>query len=159
MGNSVSVEFNCLYRWHATTSQRDEKWIQTVFKQFFEGKNPEEVTPMDFAKEAVRAQEMMPDIEHWTFGGLKRGEDGRFRDEDLAKALMDATNEPAAKFGARGTPGIMKLNEVMGIEQARRWGCCSLNDFRKVRRSLRGSSVLTYFTIVLQFLGLKREWC
>jgi len=25
----------------------------------------------------------------------------------------------------------MRLNEIMGIEQSRRWGVCSLNDFRK----------------------------
>jgi hypothetical protein len=30
----------------------------------------------------------------------------------------------------------MRLHEMMGIEQNRRWGVCSLNDFRKVRRSL-----------------------
>lgn len=132
MGNSVSVEFNCLYRWHATTSEPDERWIGKVFEKFFEGKKPEEVTPMDFGKGAVKAQKMMPDIEHWTFGGLQRAEDGRFKDEDLARVLLDATTAPAAAFGARGTPAIMRLNEVMGIEQGRKWGCCSLNDFRKV---------------------------
>jgi hypothetical protein len=26
----------------------------------------------------------------------------------------------------------MRLHEIMGIEQNRRWGVCSLNDFRKV---------------------------
>lgn len=68
---------------------------------------------------------------------LKRQEDGTFRDEDLARVLQDATSTPAAAFKARGSPGVMRLNDVMGIEQARRWGVCSLNDFRK-------------------FLGLKR---
>lgn len=63
---------------------------------------------------------------------LKRQPDGRFADADLARVLMDATSVPAGSFGARGTPSIMKLNEVMGIEQSRRWGVCSLNDFRKV---------------------------
>lgn len=62
------------------------------------------------------------------------------------------TEHPAASFGARGTPGknllafkkkkfidtscvvqaVFKLNEIMGIEQNRAWGVCSLNDFRKV---------------------------
>ena len=32
----------------------------------------------------------------------------------------------------------MRLHEIMGIEQSRDWGVCSLNDFR-------------------EFLGLKRE--
>lgn len=26
----------------------------------------------------------------------------------------------------------MRLNEIMGIEQSRKWGVCSLNDFRAV---------------------------
>ena len=26
----------------------------------------------------------------WTFGGLARGEDGKFKDDDLAKILLDA---------------------------------------------------------------------
>lgn len=42
-----------------------------------------------------------------------------------------STSHHAAAFGARGTPAIMKLNEVMGIEANRVWGVCSLNDFRK----------------------------
>ncbi len=29
--------------------------------------------------------------------------------------------------------GVMRLHEIMGIEQSRKWGVCSLNDFRKVR--------------------------
>lgn len=30
-GNVCSVEFNCLYRWHATTSAQDEEWISTAY--------------------------------------------------------------------------------------------------------------------------------
>lgn len=41
------------------------------------------------------------------------------------------TSHHAAAFGAHGTPGIMKMNEVMGIEANRAWGVCSLNNFRK----------------------------
>ena len=47
--------------------------------------------------------------------------------------------QPAGAFKARGTPHVMRLHEIMGIESARQWGCCSLNDFR-------------------QFLGLKRAY-
>jgi hypothetical protein len=36
---------------------------------------------------------------------LKRQGDGSFRDEDLAKILHDATEDPAGAFRARGTPG------------------------------------------------------
>ena len=44
---------------------------------------------------------------------------------------MFRTSYHAAAFGARGTPAIMRLNEIMGIEANRAWGVCSLNDFRK----------------------------
>lgn len=55
----------------------------------------------------------------------------RFADADLAKALQDATSVPAAAFKARGVPHVMRVIEILGIQQARNWGCCSLNDFRR----------------------------
>ncbi|ESK84894.1 heme peroxidase [Moniliophthora roreri MCA 2997] len=130
-GNVCSVEFNCLYRWHATTSVEDEKWVDQVFENIFEGKSPEQVTPQDFKAAAKKVQAMTPDIQHWTFGGLQRQEDGTFRDEDLANALKNATEHPAGAFRARGTPASMRLHEMMGIMQNRQWGVCSLNDFRR----------------------------
>ncbi|KAJ7898460.1 linoleate diol synthase [Mycena leptocephala] len=103
-GNVCSVEFNCLYRWHATTSMEDEKWVAKVFEQIFDGKDRKT---------------------------LKRQSDGAFKDEELANILHNATEHPAAAFRARGTPASMRLHEIMGIEQNRRWGVCGLNDFRK----------------------------
>ncbi|KAJ8521263.1 hypothetical protein ONZ45_g2030 [Pleurotus djamor] len=130
-GNVCSAEFNCLYRWHATTSKIDEEWVQTLFDKIFHGKKPDEVTPADFKAAARQIQAQQPDINHWTFGHLKRQEDGTFRDEDLARILHEASENPAAAFRARGTPEVMRLHEIMGIEQNRAWGVCSLNDFRK----------------------------
>ncbi|PPQ76670.1 hypothetical protein CVT24_011915 [Panaeolus cyanescens] len=130
-GNVCSVEFNCLYRWHATTSAEDEKWTERVFNQLFPGKPVEDVTVNDFKMAAHKIQQMQPDITHWTFGGIQRQADGSFSDDDLANIIQNATEHPAAAFRARGTPPIMRLNEIMGIEQNRRWGVCSLNDFRK----------------------------
>ncbi|KAI0792157.1 linoleate diol synthase [Abortiporus biennis] len=143
-GNVCSVEFNCLYRWHATTSVEDEQWVHEVFEKIFPGKAPDELSIMDFKNTAKKLQASLPDMAHWTFGNLQRGEDGRFKDEDLARILHTQTEHPAGAFKARGTPHIMRLHEIMGIEQNRRWGVCSLNDFRA-------------------FLGLKRystflEW-
>ncbi|THH03482.1 hypothetical protein EW145_g6221 [Phellinidium pouzarii] len=161
-GNAVSVEFNCLYRWHATTSVEDEQWITQMFGKFFGDKSPEDVTPQDFRKAAVKAAVQQPDCDHWTFGNLKRQANGYFADADLARFLQDATSHPASAFKARGTPSVMRLNEVMGIEQSRRWGCCSLNDFRKVcvwphksfliRNNLSDPLSRSFF---FQFLGLK----
>lgn len=81
---------------------------------------------------------------------LKRQADGRFADADLARVLQDATSVSAGSFKARGTPPIMRLNEIMGIEQSRRWGVCSLNDFRKVSSvSVSTHLYLTLLSLVL----------
>jgi cytochrome P450 len=145
-GNACSVEFNCLYRWHATICMEDEKWITRLFGKLFPSKDPEQLTIQDFYKteQNLREGEDKIGVEHWTFDDIQRQEDGSFKDSDLANILQNSTSHHAAAFGARGTPAIMKLNEVMGIEANRVWGVCSLNDFRK-------------------FLGLKtytsfREW-
>lgn len=130
-GNACSVEFNCLYRWHATTSVKDEEWVAQVFEKVFDGKDPEAVTPEDFKAAGHRIAATQPDITHWTFGDLQRQADGTFKDEDLASLIHNATEHPAGAFRARGTPAVMRLHEIMGIEQNRRWGVCSLNDFRK----------------------------
>ncbi|KAG6860884.1 hypothetical protein C0995_006439 [Termitomyces sp. Mi166 len=130
-GNVCSVEFNCLYRWHATTSVEDEKWVGKVHDQIFGGKSPDAVTVEDFKYVAHKLAAKQPDITDWTFGGLKRQADHTFNDNELAKVLHDATEHPAGAFRARGTPSCMRLHEIMGIEQNRRWGVCSLNDFRK----------------------------
>ncbi|KAL9713581.1 hypothetical protein Ac2012v2_003192 [Leucoagaricus gongylophorus] len=130
-GNVVSCEFNCLYRWHSTTSKKDEAWTEQVFRFAFGDADPDNLTSNDFVAAARKLMNTNPDHTTWTFGGFQRQPDGRFRDEDLANALQSATAEPAAAFGARGVPAIMRVNEIMGLEQSRRWGICSLNEFRK----------------------------
>jgi hypothetical protein len=42
-GNSCSVEFNLLYRWHATLSAADEKWTNEMMKSKFGGVDPNNV--------------------------------------------------------------------------------------------------------------------
>ncbi|KAJ4469566.1 linoleate diol synthase [Lentinula aciculospora] len=130
-GNSCSVEFNCLYRWHATTSKEDELWTVQKMQQIFPGKKIENLTAMDFVMGAKKAMDQLPDLSHWTIGDLNRKEDGTFKDEDLANLLKNATEHPAGAFRARGTPECMRLHEIMGITQNRSWGVCSLNDFRR----------------------------
>ncbi|OJT01856.1 Linoleate 10R-lipoxygenase [Trametes pubescens] len=131
-GNVCSVEFNCLYRWHATTSEADEKWVEQLSEQLFPGRTVEQVTIDDFKSLAKTMAAKEPDVSHWTFGGLQRdAKTSRFDDGALADILKNATEHPAGKFKARGTPYVMRLHEIMGIEQNRQWGVCSLNDFRQ----------------------------
>ncbi|KAF5387399.1 hypothetical protein D9757_005780 [Collybiopsis confluens] len=105
-GNACSVEFNCLYRWHATTSKEDEDWTMKMIEKIFPGKTSDELTPADFVVGAKKAMQSLPDIHHWTFGNMQRQEDGTFKDEDLANLLKNATEHPAGAFRARGTPAF-----------------------------------------------------
>ncbi|KAG1746574.1 heme peroxidase [Suillus paluster] len=134
-GNACSVEFNCLYRWHATTSAEDEAWITAQFQKIFPDKTPEDLTLRDFYSTEAKLEKSEPDVQHWTFDSIQRETEGpkagSFKDSDLANYLMNATSHRAAAFGARSTPSIMRLHEIMGIEANRSWGVCSLNDFRK----------------------------
>ena len=49
-------------------------------------------------------------------------ETGRFNDADLAAIMFKATESRAGAFKARGIPEVLRVVEIMGIEQARRWG-------------------------------------
>lgn len=52
-----------------------------------------------------------------------------FNSGDLANLLQSATAASASAFKARGIPEVLRVVEVMGIEQARRWGTCTVSDF------------------------------
>ncbi|KAJ6500909.1 heme peroxidase [Mycena sanguinolenta] len=144
-GNHCSVEFNVLYRWHPTLSAADQKWTEDIFTKVFGNKPFDQLTLQDFgAAFAQLFATIDPHPNNRTFGGLTRGPDGKFSDDDIAKILLDATESPAGAYRARGTPGVLRVIEIMGILQARQWGVCTMNEFR-------------------QFLGLKQfedfeEW-
>jgi len=136
-GNVVSVEFNLLYTWHSSLSRQDTESITSQFKTLFPGVDPQALSAKDFGRALPT---LMPgrDPKKWTFGGLRRAPSGSFDDADLAKLLYNAIEWRAAAFRARGIPETLRVIELMNIEKARKWGTCTLNEFRK-------------------FLGLKRE--
>ncbi|KIK81042.1 hypothetical protein PAXRUDRAFT_833129 [Paxillus rubicundulus Ve08.2h10] len=129
-GNAVSVEFNLLYHWHASISAEDEKRLNGLFGQIFEGKDPRTVSIKEF-REVIR-EKVVPsgDAQTWTFDGLQRGPSGSFGDQDLARILQGATEQRAGAFRARGCPAVMRVVEILAIEQGRKWGACTLNEFR-----------------------------
>jgi hypothetical protein len=55
---------------------------------------------------------------------------GRFRDEDLARILQNATAASASAFKARGTPEVLRVVEILGIKQGRAWGACTVRMLR-----------------------------
>ncbi|TFK85570.1 heme peroxidase [Polyporus arcularius HHB13444] len=130
-GNQCSVEFNVLYRWHATTAEKDIQWTESIFKQAFGDKPLDKLELRDFTSGVVKTwQTVDPNPRTRTFFGIQRGPDGRFKDDDLAKILHDATEKVAGAYRARGSPAALRIVEMLGMTQARQWGVCTMNEFR-----------------------------
>ncbi|KAF8316120.1 heme peroxidase, partial [Clavulina sp. PMI_390] len=133
-GNSCSVEFNTLYRLHPAMSQDDEKFTEGQFQWLFGSADWDSLTPDTFEATLLLYEvDAAPrDYLKVPWGRNQRDPTTyRYSDDVLAQALQQATSVPAAAFKARGVPHVMRVIEILGIEQARNWGCCSLNDFRR----------------------------
>lgn len=53
---------------------------------------------------------------------LKHGPNSKFSNDNLANIIQIATENPANAFRGEGTPAVLHLVEIMGIEQSRQWG-------------------------------------
>lgn len=134
IGNMISVEFNLVYRWHSCISQRDDLWTKDFYASLFPGSDPNEVKMPEFMRGVSEWEARIPkDPAERTFGGLERQQDGSgtFKDDDLVKILSESIEDVAGAFGARNVPHILRLVEVLGIEQCRTWKVASLNEFRQ----------------------------
>ena len=132
VGNQVSVEFNLVYRWHSAISERDARWVGALHTESKDSsqrlaglKGPVDKVSAHFR----RMQEREP--KDRVIYGLHRNNNGRYMDSDLVNILTESTQDVAGALGARNVPRIMKYVEMRGIEQARRWQVCTLNEFRK----------------------------
>ncbi|KAJ6559652.1 heme peroxidase [Mycena capillaripes] len=133
-GNLVSIEFNTLYRWHATLSPADVEWAKGLMGKQINNKKPANVdwnnlTPADYER-AARSVLTLQEPKDRTFAGLRRT-DGKLKDAELAELIYNATEASAGEFRARGSPGVMAFIDIRGIERAREMGTCTLNQFRQ----------------------------
>jgi hypothetical protein len=92
----------------------------------------------------------------WIYS-ITREADGRFSDADLAKILQDATHASAADFGARGTPEVLRVIELLSIEQGRKWGVCTVSILRFVPFVSLRLVPLFKLNEFRKFIGLDRE--
>jgi len=98
IGNQVSVEFNLLYRFHSAISDRDEKWLNGFFESLFPDRKGSlsDLSPQELFKGLVNFEKTLPkDPSKRDFGGIKRGPDGKFKDEDLVKIMKESIEDPA----------------------------------------------------------------
>ena len=133
VGNQVSVEFNLIYRWHSAISRRDEKWTEDFYATLFPNVDYTNVQEIDLIKRLREWQIGIESIDPGKreFGEMARNANGTFNDADLVKILSDSTEDVACAFGPQNVPIVMRLVEVLGIKQARRWKTATLNEFRK----------------------------
>ncbi|KAF2866163.1 hypothetical protein BDV95DRAFT_612030 [Massariosphaeria phaeospora] len=133
VGNQVSAEFNLVYRWHSTVSDRDEKWTKEMWNGLFgKDRDPKSVGKYEFlgTLDAVY-KKTDKDPSKRNFAGLKRNENGTLPDQDLVDMLTSSIEDCANAFGPNRVPEVMRAIEVLGIEQARTWNLATLNEFRK----------------------------
>ncbi|EXJ63935.1 hypothetical protein A1O7_00270 [Cladophialophora yegresii CBS 114405] len=129
-GNSVSAEFNLVYRWHSCVSERDEQWTKDAYTRLVGTESP---LSMDKFLRALNewAVSLSPDPMKRDFAGLQRLPDGSIRDEDLASIWTASVTDVAGSYGANHVPEVLKNIEVLGIMQSRSWNLASLNEFRQ----------------------------
>ena len=98
MGNQVSAEFALAYRWHSCVGEMDEQWTERVYKELF-GKSADEVDLRELMVGLGKYDhEMSKDPLERPFAHLKRGSDGKFADEDLAKIMQNGVEEVAGRW-------------------------------------------------------------
>lgn len=120
-----------VYRWHSSISKKDEAWTEGLYHQLL-GKKGEDVSLPELMKGlGMWARSLPADPTKREFAGLKRGPDGKFDDGELASILADAIEDVSGHPGAQHVPRALRAAEILGIQQARHWGCASLNEFRK----------------------------
>jgi hypothetical protein len=133
VGNQVSAEFNLVYRWHSTVSDRDEKWTQELWDGMFgKGRDPKTIGKYEFLGKLNEVYKTTdPDPSKRKFAGMARNEDGTLPEQGLVDILVSSIEDCANSFGPNRVPAVFRAIEVLGIEQARSWNLGSLNEFRK----------------------------
>ena len=97
-GNQVSAEFALVYRWHSSISEKDDKWTQQLFKDLF-GKPAEDIAMPELLAGLAKMQAEIPeDPMKRPFAGLKRGEDGKYNDDELVDIISDSVEDVAGMF-------------------------------------------------------------
>jgi hypothetical protein len=98
VGNVVSCEFNLIYRWHATLSQVDEKWVSDFMAQLFPGKDMATISVDEFKLGLYKwAKTIDPDPFKRSVGGLQRDVNGKFDDAALVGILTASTEDCAGR--------------------------------------------------------------
>lgn len=142
-GNQVSAEFNLVYRWHASISERDEDWTEELSRQMWVGKGSmAEVPQYEIMKTLRKTEEHLQSLEpnERPFPALKRETmtriqegpyKGNFKDDEIAEFLTAGIEDCANAMGPQQVPVCLRAIEILGIQQARTWQLSTLNELRE----------------------------
>lgn len=134
LGHQVSAESNLISRLHSCISKKDEDWLNRFFLGIFPDRtvdNLNELSTLDLLKGLAKFEARIdPDPSKREFDTLKRQADGTFNNDDLTRVLKEGIEDPAGAFGPRMVPKALRVVEVLGIMQGRKWGVASLNEYR-----------------------------
>ncbi|KAG5636080.1 hypothetical protein H0H81_009200 [Sphagnurus paluster] len=133
-GHTSTVEFSLLHsEWSSLFSQKDVQ----AFKEkmaVFSGNRPENISdmmPREFNELLHQTTSKNPNRRQWNLADIRRGSNSRFKDQDLAHILYEATERAAGAVGARCIDSCFRSKELIMLERARKWKVGSLNQFRK----------------------------
>ncbi|KAG6830533.1 hypothetical protein H0H92_000205 [Tricholoma furcatifolium] len=138
-GHESTVESSLLYsRWSSLSSKQDseafERLVTSELGLSDDIDNPSDIaalTTSSFHDLLHDSASRNPNKRQRNFAGLRRNSDGRFKDEDLARVLQDATEQVAGAAGAQRVPPCYRPAELVCLERARQWKVGTLNEFRK----------------------------
>ena len=92
------------YRWHSCIGEADEKWTEKGYRDLF-GKEAADLSMMELMAGLKKYDDHMPkNPMKRPFAHLKRGEDGKFLDDDLVNIMQTGIEEQAGKFWNRFSP-------------------------------------------------------
>jgi hypothetical protein len=131
-GTQISLELNLTYRWHSAISAKDQRWLEQHMSKLLPNVRIEEMTAQDMLLAMRQFAARQPsNPSQRSLAGLHRHDGGNFEDAGLVKILSETTEDAAASFGPRHVPVVLRVVEIMGIQQARAWDVASLNEVRR----------------------------
>jgi len=143
-GNTVSLEFIYVYRWHSAISESDEAWIKPRLEAW-SSVVPEAIKKTPPSSDPWKLQENLEEGfkeiiykntgTDFSYGlgieNLKRNPDGCYSDDDIGRLIMETHTAVAGRFGHHHIPDSFRPIEITGIEKARSLGICTFNEMRR----------------------------
>lgn len=133
-GYVPTIEFSMLYsELSSLTSGKDVQAFEEKLASHLGGGYTDlsDMSPREFNELLQNFANANPNRRQWNLADIRRGSNSRFKDDDLARILYEATECSAGETGAQRIASCFRPRELNMIELARKWQAGSFNEFRK----------------------------